>query len=142
MLCLRITQKKTIKVAFHAGCASKTFYSFYNLTGFIFSMSNNTHHFITSHSHPHHCPFVFTIKANLLLSHNSHSYESKNLKISVLLRGNISSSFSNHNHWSFDSSSPWGIPFFYWWFDYARQSKELFLRYPTEIFAFHSTRIK
>lgn len=98
-LCLRTTNKKIIKVAFHAGCTSKSFYSFHNLTGFVFSLSNNTYHHITSDSHPHHCPFVSSINANLLLARNSHSYESKNWKTSFLLRGYIFSSFSNHNHW-------------------------------------------
>jgi len=63
-------------------CASKTFYSFHNLTGFIFSVSNNTYHSVTSDSHSYHCAFVSAINANLLLAHNSHSYESKNSKIS------------------------------------------------------------
>jgi hypothetical protein len=105
-LCLRETDKKTVKLAFHAGCASKTLNVFHNLTGFIFSTSINTYHYITSDSHPHRCLLVSAINANLLLSHNSHSYESKNSKISFLLRGNIFSSFSNRNRWSFDTSSP------------------------------------
>jgi hypothetical protein len=94
------------------------------------------HNIILPQTHtPHHCPFVSAINANLLLSHNSHSYESKNSKISFLLRGNIFSSFYNHNHWSFDSSSPWGIPFFTNGLIMRDNRPELSLRYPTTIFA-------